>query len=395
MKVYQGPTSSVWDEGRYIRKKDMVLDVDQAASEIFFSSYIDHPNVVESADVKVFPERQNVFYSMTMPKGVPLHQTTLTMEETAKVFWDVACALQALREEGLVHGDVKPANIVVFAVDEDGVESDDMKNRVGLVGKIIDLGQIHSYLIEDTKTGTLGYYDERMKLLPDQSDMYALLLSAMKMFSKAYGSIVAQWAADLNRVPHATYDLSEMAQQAAKIKTIYDDLAFRMEHISSAEHPDMYEDFKNIMEDLYDGELECPMEIGRTAHKAAEIVSASTPWYDRKHPMTRLYHSFGDYEPLQQLWTLYCQDGKRLNLPCAMTKLLKLRDEARLNPDRAEEFSRMYETRKEQIENDKDIYKVPARSWLDWVYDFLKGKYPDQEIQMNSPYFFEELSHFN
>jgi serine/threonine protein kinase len=79
---------------------------------------LSHPNIVTVHDVGEEPETQTSFIAMEYVEGLNLKQilkdkTSLTFERIAEIISSVADALDYAHRKGVVHRDVKPANIII------------------------------------------------------------------------------------------------------------------------------------------------------------------------------------------------------------------------------------------------------------------------------------------
>ncbi len=134
-----------------------VLPPDRAANEFTRERFLrearaagqlDHPNLVRAFDVDV--EGAVLFLVMEFVDGISFFDLVnrhgpVTPERAAYFLWQAANGLQYMSEQGLVHRDVKPANLLV--------------DRLGVV-KLLDLGLVRSQ--EETDSLTRG---EGVKIL--------------------------------------------------------------------------------------------------------------------------------------------------------------------------------------------------------------------------------------
>jgi len=116
--------------------------VEQLCEEARFTSLIDHPNVVRVTDVT--SGGQFTYIVMEFIDGISLSQAIerqpLRPREALKIAMHVVAGLQAGLEQGLVHRDIKPGNILV--------------TRTGKA-KIVDFGLARNMNI-DRQATTLG-----------------------------------------------------------------------------------------------------------------------------------------------------------------------------------------------------------------------------------------------
>lgn len=400
-KLFQNRTSTLWNLGSQVRKEQQIYNADDAASELFFSM-VQHPNVVQSSRVGIVNPST---YFLEMPKGVPLYNLNdLTMEEALKVFWDVACALKALRDVGLVHSDVKPLNIVVFALDEKGNESDDMDGRSDVVGKLIDMGQIRSYK-QNTVRGTRSYYDPQLRLKLDQYDVRALLQSALEVFSRLYRQKLVEWSRQLEDDPSDLATLERIKNEADDLHNLFSSLATMMQSIKSYSYPELYDRAQKIFGQLYQSmtgkRLPCEPRVDERTRAAGELLNIDMPTYVRRYSFSQLYPENPDFEPFAQLWTQYCQGGKRDNFSCDLTKMILLRKQGEKDAKRRVEFRHQLITLRSSIATELVFYPELTydlkrrRDWGDWIYSVVTGEPMTEPKHMFDTEFHNALSYFH
>jgi serine/threonine-protein kinase len=143
-----------------------LLDVsDPDALQLFHREYevlahINHPNIVEIIDIGEFEIEgaAKPYFIMPMLPGLSLGQLIrtashrLTVERAVDIISQTCRGLHAAHEQGLVHRDIKPTNIIVL--EDDSV-------------KIIDFGMAH---VADSRSRT-GLKGTLLYMAPEQAEM--------------------------------------------------------------------------------------------------------------------------------------------------------------------------------------------------------------------------------
>lgn len=196
--------------------RDRVIDEARALCRV------DHPNVVRFHQLASDPTETLFALAMEHVTGTTLgdrlrRETKLSVADTIAVGVAVASALAAVHGVGLVHRDVKPANIVehngVYKLIDFGIASQaastrTKKTRVQVVddlplGGDEDASAVTSYTVGDepgelSAAGTLGYMDPvciaEQTAATAASDLYAL---GATLFECVTGSLPARAAATL------------------------------------------------------------------------------------------------------------------------------------------------------------------------------------------------------
>ncbi len=139
--------------------------VEQLCEEARFTSLIDHPNVVRVADVT--SGGRYTYIVMEWIDGVSLgraiERQPLRPKEVLKLGMHIVAGLQAGMEQGLVHRDIKPGNILI--------------NRAGKA-KIVDFGLARNLHLDADAKITSGVFDGEVAgtpayMAPEQATNFA------------------------------------------------------------------------------------------------------------------------------------------------------------------------------------------------------------------------------
>lgn len=126
-KVGEGTLGDVW-KAKHTRQRRTVAvkvfrpaslapsELDRLLAEARTASRVRHPNIISVHEVGKLPDGRS-YVAMDFVDGPSLAQTlesrTLGAAEVARIGAKIASALQAAHEQGIVHGDVKPHNILL------------------------------------------------------------------------------------------------------------------------------------------------------------------------------------------------------------------------------------------------------------------------------------------
>ncbi len=126
-KIGEGGLGDVWKAKHTKQRRTVAVKVFRPASlapeelerllgEARTASRVRHPNIISVHEVGKLPDGRS-FVAMDFIDGSSLAQTlegrTLGAAEVARIGAKIASALQAAHEQGIVHGDVKPQNILL------------------------------------------------------------------------------------------------------------------------------------------------------------------------------------------------------------------------------------------------------------------------------------------
>jgi hypothetical protein len=163
--------------GKLVAFKQLLLDSDEAEQrferEAEILKVVDHPNIVKYV---AHGKEQNAHYLvMEFIPGEPLSLRLVregaTLDEVVKIGTEIAGALAALHRQGLVHRDVKPANIMVPI----GAMSPAVLVDFGLVRRVDTLASLTQTGIT---IGSPGYMSPEQlvgaRVLTPAVDIYAL-----------------------------------------------------------------------------------------------------------------------------------------------------------------------------------------------------------------------------
>ncbi|MGQ4277427.1 protein kinase domain-containing protein [Pseudidiomarina sp. E22-M8] len=93
--------------------------IEQLRNEVILARQLQHPNIVRVHEF--YASDDFVFFTMSLIEGIPLSQALEHQPSAAQCldwFKALVSALQSCHESGIIHGDIKPANIVVTEDDE-------------------------------------------------------------------------------------------------------------------------------------------------------------------------------------------------------------------------------------------------------------------------------------
>jgi eukaryotic-like serine/threonine-protein kinase len=151
--------------------------VDQLRAEQATAQALDHPVIRKVFDLRFLRKRlrvQSAVLMMEYVDGIDFSSTKLrwTLDELLNYFKDVADGLGAMHQQGFVHADLKPGNLILTR-----------DNKV----KLIDLGQSSAIRVAKEKIqGTPDYMapeQAKRSVLDQRTDVYGLGATLYKILS--------------------------------------------------------------------------------------------------------------------------------------------------------------------------------------------------------------------
>ena len=149
------------------------VEVDKLLQEAVAQARVSHPNIVTI--YYVGKEEGNPFLAMELVNGPTLNLRIaagdLTFAETARVGLELASALQASFDLDMIHGDLKPSNVLMTADGTSKLSDFGMARKASDGGTVV-AGGTPNYLAPELLVG---------KSTSPQSDMYALGVTLYEM----------------------------------------------------------------------------------------------------------------------------------------------------------------------------------------------------------------------
>jgi serine/threonine protein kinase len=179
--------------------------------ELHVLARLNHHGLVSLIDAGVVkrtdPALSRMYLVMELIRGATLQdlitRATLTARQIAQIGTDLAEALEYIHQNGVVHRDVKPANILMVEYSVDGARPRAKLADFG-IALLTDGARI---TLDGATTGTAGYLSPEQALSEEvgaESDIYSLGLVLLECFTgeMAYpGSLVQSAVARLQRAP--------------------------------------------------------------------------------------------------------------------------------------------------------------------------------------------------
>lgn len=163
-------------------------DFRRQEDEVNVLARLSHPNLVTLLDAAIDrtePDKPRIYYVMELVDGTDLKRRldegTLSPRLIAQVGYYVALALEYVHSRGIVHRDVKPANILLN-FNADGTRAD---AKLGDFG-IASVGNAVAIADDEIVTGTVAYLSPeqaRGEEVGPQSDVYSLGLVLLQCFT--------------------------------------------------------------------------------------------------------------------------------------------------------------------------------------------------------------------
>jgi len=171
--------------GRTVALK--VMDDGEAEARIMAS--MEHPGIVPVHDTGTLPDGRT-FYAMKLVEGTRLSEYGGALADRLRVFQKICEAVAFAHSHGVVHGDLKPDNIMIGAFGE---------------ALVMDWG-VAAIARPGVVAGTRGYMAPEMTVSP-AGDVYALgaILQDLKEGQEARAALGAIIGRAMTRVPGQRY----------------------------------------------------------------------------------------------------------------------------------------------------------------------------------------------
>lgn len=164
-------------------------DLDRQQAEIAVLAQLSHPNIVALHDAAIDrsdPESPRIYYVMELVEGTDLKkllaQEQLGARQIAQLGYYVATALEHVHRHGIVHRDVKPANILLGGVGPDATR---VTVKLGDFG-LASVGPATPITERESISGTVAYLSPEQaqgELVATSTDVYSLGLVLLQCFT--------------------------------------------------------------------------------------------------------------------------------------------------------------------------------------------------------------------
>jgi eukaryotic-like serine/threonine-protein kinase len=117
-KIGRGGMGTVYKAEDAVLGRTIALKVlDEENEEAHIMAALEHPGIVPVHDAGRLPDGR-VFYAMKLVEGVPFHEAKVPLPDRLRMFQKVCEAVAFAHSRGVVHGDLKPENIMIGAFGE-------------------------------------------------------------------------------------------------------------------------------------------------------------------------------------------------------------------------------------------------------------------------------------
>lgn len=117
-KIARGGMGTVYKAEDTVLGRIIALKIlDEENDEAQIMAALEHPGIVPVHDAGRLPDGR-VFYAMKLVDGAPLHEFRAPLADRLRVFQKICEAVAFAHSRGVVHGDLKPENIMIGAFGE-------------------------------------------------------------------------------------------------------------------------------------------------------------------------------------------------------------------------------------------------------------------------------------
>jgi len=165
-------------------------DFARQQAEISVLARLSHPNLITLLDAAIDrtdPENPRIYYVMELVEGTDLKrlldETTLTSRQVARLGYYIAAGLEHVHRRGIVHRDVKPANVMIG--EQTGGDLSRSIIKLGDFG-IASIGPATPISEEESVSGTVAYFSPEQAQgleVGTSSDIYSLGLVLLQCFT--------------------------------------------------------------------------------------------------------------------------------------------------------------------------------------------------------------------
>jgi serine/threonine protein kinase len=117
-KIARGGMGTVYKAGDTVLGRMIALKIlDEENDEARIMAALEHPGIVPVHDAGRLPDGR-AFYAMKLVDGAPLHEFRAPLADRLRVFQKICEAVAFAHSRDVVHGDLKPENIMIGAFGE-------------------------------------------------------------------------------------------------------------------------------------------------------------------------------------------------------------------------------------------------------------------------------------